>query len=332
MEQLRFIMTVGLPASGKSSFSKEMVKDRDDIIYLSSDEIRKEVYGNETVQDHPSYIFELMNKRTIEALRDGKHVIYDATNINKKKRKGLLGQLPKDVEKIVVYFATPYDEVIRRNSERERVVPVEVIDRMYKSLQIPLYSEGWDKIIFEYDDDTLEYDFPKAFTDAIRAEVLFNRDGYDVMSFLAQYFNEFFEVYDLPHDSKWHSFSVSRHIYHTYLHILENYDGEDKELMLWTALVHDIGKHFCKTFISRKGEPMKFAQFIGHEYVGSQMAVTFLKKMNFDDDFIHMVATLVQFHMYLLNEESNLNKLKGYVGEDMFEKVKILRDADVSAH
>lgn len=331
----RFILLCGLPASGKSTVSEDLITGRDDIVYISSDKLREEMLGDVNAQDKNTDIFAEMEKRTKESLLSGKHVIYDATNINRKKRKHLLGQLPRSVniEKIALYMATPLELSVDRNSKRDRVVPEDVItNKMYKNMQIPIYSEGWDKIVFEYDDDTLENDLPKQFTDAIRAGVLFGREGYELMGFLASYFDEFFKVYEMPQDSKWHSFSVSRHIYHVYKYVLDNYDEEDKEMMLWTALLHDIGKHHCKTFINRKGEEMKYAQFIGHEYVGSQIAVPFLKRMNFDDEFIHSVSTLIQFHMYLLDNNANRQKLKDRVGEDFYKKLEFLRDADTQAH
>ena len=331
-ETPRFIMLVGLPASGKSTVAEELMKDRDDILYLSSDKLRQEKLGDVNNQNNNTDIFEVMRKESIKALKEGKHVIYDATSINRKRRKGLLQQLPKDVEKIALYMATPYDEVIERNEQRERVVPQDVIERMYKNMHVPIYSEGWDKIIFEHTDDVEEYDMPKQFTDAIRAGVLFGREGYELMQFLASYFTEFFKIYDMPHDSKWHSLSVSRHIYQVYKYILDNYEGEDKEVMLWTALLHDVGKYYCKSFVNRKGEETVHANFIGHENVGAQIAIPFLKTMNFDDEFIHKVATLIQFHMYLLDENASKEKLKGYVGNDTYIKLDILRDADTKAH
>lgn len=334
MEQ-RFLMMVGIPASGKSTMAKELVEDRDDIIYLSSDEIREELLGDVNDQSKNSEVFVEMTKRAKEALKDGKHVIYDATNISRKRRRGLLQQLPKNVKKVACYVSTEYKDIIKQNESRDRVVPKHAIDKMYKTLQIPIYSEGWDKIVFFHHDNVTNNQMPKQFTDAVRVGVLLNREGYELMKFLASYFDEFFGIYDMPQDSKYHSFSVSRHIYYVYRYVLENYEAkneEDMEVMLWTALLHDVGKHFCKSFVNRKGEETRYANFIGHEYVGSQMAVQFLHKMNFEDDFIHKVATLIQFHMYLLDERANRDKLKRYVGEEMFEKLEFLREADTLAH
>lgn len=331
----RFMMLVGLPASGKSTFTQEVVEGRDDIIVVSSDAIREELYGDESIQQDHAKVFEIMAQRTKEALKNGVHVIYDATNISRKKRKGLLQQLPKFSHKTVVYFATDFQTVKHQNNNRERVVPLDAIERMYKNLQIPIYSEGWDNIVFKYDDETLEADLPKSFTDSVRAGVILNREGYELMPFLSIYFKEFANVLDLAQDSKWHNLSVSRHIYYVYKQVLDNYETNDlaeKELMLWSALLHDVGKRFAKSFKNYKGEETRYANFIGHEYVGSQQAVIVLKRMGFDDEFIHTVATLIQFHMYLLDEKASKDKLLNQVGEDLYKKLEFLRDADTLAH
>ncbi len=334
MEETRFLMTVGVAGSGKSTFCKDIIGDREDIIHLSSDKIREELYGDEDTQEDHARVFKIMEDRAKEELQKGNHVIYDATNLSRKKRAHLLRQLPKDVKKIACYIATEYKDIIDQNQARDRVVPSRVINKMYKTMQIPIYSEGWDEIKFIYHDNISDDQLPKHFTDAVRTGALLGREGYELIRFLASYFDEFFGIYDMPQDSKYHSLSVSRHIYYVYKYVLEHWDENDldKEVMLWTALLHDVGKKFCKSFINRKGVETRYASFIGHEYVGSQMAVSFLHKMNFNDDFIHEVTTLIQFHMYLLDEKANRDKLKKYVGEEMYEKLEFLREADTLAH
>lgn len=337
MSEQRFVLLVGLAGSGKSTFARELMEDRNDIVYLSSDELREELLGDENDQSNHSLVFEQMLIRTKQALTDGKSVIYDATNISRKRRKALLTQLPRNVKKVVTYIGTAYETVLEQNKNRERVVPEDVISRMYKTLEIPVYSEGWDKIVYLYDESVSDEDFPKQFIDALRVAVLLGREDkpYEIMQFLASYFDEFFKVYELGQDSKYHSFTVSRHIYYVYKYILENYQTDsdrEKEIMLWTALLHDIGKPFCKSFENRKREVTRYANFIGHENVGSQLAVNFLKRLDFDDDFIYEVSTLIQFHMYLLNENANREKLKSRVGEETYNKLEILREADTNAH
>ena len=47
-------------------------------IWISSDGIRKEVYGAQTHQDNNIEVFEMIYKRTKEALNNEINVIYDA--------------------------------------------------------------------------------------------------------------------------------------------------------------------------------------------------------------------------------------------------------------
>jgi predicted kinase len=331
--QSRFLMMIGIAGSGKSSMAKEMMEEREDIVLLSSDSIREELYGSEDVQEDHAKVFSIMLERTKEAFGKGLHVIYDATNISRKKRKHLLAQLPKDVKKVACYVSAEYRTILEQNNNRDRVVPNHVIARMYKNLQIPTYEEGWDVISFFSHDEVVNKQYPKQFIDAVNAEVLLNRDGYTLMAFLAEYFEEFFGVYDMPQDSSYHSFSVSRHIYYVYKYTLDNYpEGDDKLMMLWTALLHDVGKHFCKSFKNRKGEDSKYANFIGHEHVGSQMAITMLTKMGFGEEFTYKVAKLIQFHMYLLDEKASKKKLIDRVGIEDYKRLEFLRDADNYAH
>lgn len=334
MEKPRFMMTVGLAGSGKSKTSKDLISSRNDIVYLSSDLIRLELFGDAEIQRNHGEVFNLMTKRSIDALKNGHHVIFDATNINRRRRKGLLRQLPENTRKIALYISTEYKEVLKQNKNRDRVVPEKVIEKMYKNMHVPIYNEGWDEIVFSHHDLSSEGKMPVLITESIKLAVSLGIEGYEVMNLLASHFEEFLGIYDLPQDSKYHSFSVSRHTYHVYKYVLENWDEDDpdKNVMLWTALLHDIGKSFCKSFINRKGEKTRYANFIGHENVGSQIAIHFLHKMNFDDDFIHKVTTLIQFHMYLLDENANKNKLMDYVGRKNYMKLEFLREADTLAH
>lgn len=322
-----FMMLVGLAGSGKSTLASLMTSD--EVVYLSSDALREELLGDENNQDNNTDIFEEMAKRTKEALKDGKSVIYDATNISRKRRRGLLQQLPKNVVKRVIYVATDVEKTKFQNMNRNRIVPEEVIDRMYKNLQVPIYGEGWDDIQFTM---STYKKFSLHRIELVKDIVLSNKHKDRTMNMMAIYFKEFRDILDMAQDSKYHSFSVSRHTYYVYEYIFENYHEEDRELMLWVALLHDLGKYFCKSFKNRHGEQVRYANFIGHEHVSSQIAVNILQRMGYDFEFIHKATTLIQFHMYLLDQKANRDKLLRQVGQDMFDKLEFLREADTLAH
>jgi predicted kinase len=84
MKQPKFIMMCGLPASSKSTFAQELAKVENAIV-LSSDQMRLELYGDETDQEHNGEIFNEIYRRAIRHLKNQKSIIIDATNIASKK-------------------------------------------------------------------------------------------------------------------------------------------------------------------------------------------------------------------------------------------------------
>ncbi len=325
----KLIMLVGLPASGKSSFAKVLSK-KENAIILSSDELRKELYGDINDKEHNVEIFEELHKRLKKNLLEGKNVIYDATNINSRRRKGFLSQLKgnkyKDVEKICYYMNTSLIDCLNNNLARDGRVPTEIISKMYKTLQIPMYCEGWDKInTLSQSNDNLRYmklPLEQKILEHISYERLFKTS-------LITYFKEFQHIFNLSQDSSYHSLSVSRHIYYVYDYIYNNYNEEDKLVMLWSALLHDIGKAYCKNF----KENSKYANFIGHENVSAQLTIKILNQLGYDDEFILKVAELVQLHMRLSWEENKKaeEKILKVIGVKTFNKLSVLREADIQA-
>lgn len=325
----QFIMMVGLPGSGKSTLAKKLSRAEQAVI-LSSDEIRKELKGNVSDQSDPNLIFNHMNNRATTILSEGGNVIYDATNLNRRKRRHLVNHVMKADEKIVYYINEHISTVKYRNKDRgERTVEEYVINRMYKSLQIPIINEGWNRVIFTSgeDDNLMALD-----REQCEKILLYPTSHDELFQQLSSYINEFKDIFNLPHDSTYHSFSVSRHIYHTYMSIFERYQGEDKLLLLWAALFHDLGKAFCKSFKNYKGEETKYANFIGHEHVSAQLAAWELTRMGYDEQFVKDIVCLVQFHMIPMNaNDKKMSETKKLLGEYLFEKLMILHEADIQA-
>lgn len=324
----KLIMLIGLPASGKSSLAKILFKKENTII-LSSDELRKELYNNVNDKEHNTEVFEELHKRIKNNLLKGRNVIYDATNINSRRRKGFLSQLKgqkyRNLEKICYYLNTPLENCIDNNLLRDRQVPIEAIDKMYKTLQIPMYHEGWNKIniISSFNDDlehmksSLEYKILKQ----ISYDELFND--------LTKHLKEYGDIFNISQDTSYHTLSISRHVYYVYDYIYNNYNEKDRLIMLWGALLHDIGKTYCKNF----KENSKYANFIGHDNVSAQLSIKILKQLGYNDDFVLKIAELIQLHMRLPWEENKKveEKILKSIGLEIFNKLKILRKADTLA-
>lgn len=318
---------VGLPASGKSTLAHKMT----DYIVISSDELRKELYGDINDQTHNAEIFEEMNRRTKQYIDEGKNVFYDATNLSRKRRGHLIKQIAKNADKkIAGYLHIDLETAIRRDEQRDRTVGAEVIKKMFKNLQIPLKGEGFDEVVMSVTVKDGEHKGP------VRKEledfILSGPSHDDLFDKLAVKLTIWFDfIFNLPHDSSYHRFSVSRHTYWVYRWILDNYTGDNKVIMLWAALFHDIGKYTCKSFVNHKGEEQKHANFIGHEHVSSQVALQSLVELGYDTRTIQAVTELIQCHMMLYND-GGLSKVTKLIGQDCTDLLMLLNTADRAAH
>jgi predicted kinase len=85
-------LMVGIPGSGKSSWIAE--NKSENAVVVSPDDIRRELSGNVSDQTQNAKVWELAKQRTVEALKLGKDVILDATNVATKSRKRFLQGLP----------------------------------------------------------------------------------------------------------------------------------------------------------------------------------------------------------------------------------------------
>lgn len=145
-------ITVGLPGSGKSTYVKNFIKDKE-IEYLSSDELRA-VYGkSEEDQTVTPLVFGHIKRKVDEFLKDGKNVLVDATSVNRKERSDYINTAKKYGAKVVaIVFKMDRQRLIDRNKKRGeqggREVPTFVIDKMLAKFEEPSYSEGIDVIIY----------------------------------------------------------------------------------------------------------------------------------------------------------------------------------------
>jgi len=146
----KFIMLVGLPASGKSEVAKTYA-DTEGYIIHSSDALREELFGDVNEQNKNKILFQELHKRIISDLKDGLDVVYDATNISWKRRRHFLHTI-KNIEcykKCVLVYA-PFGDCIMRDMQRIKCVGYDVIDKMYRNINIPYYYEGWDKVSIKF--------------------------------------------------------------------------------------------------------------------------------------------------------------------------------------
>ena len=132
---------VGLPGAGKSTFARM----HPECVVVSSDAVRAELYGDEAVQGDAHKVFAVVNERVRKALAEGKDVIYDATSLTRKLRKGIIKTF--DAQHFAVFMNTSIETCIARDAQRSRTVGKDVIMAMAQRMTKPSTDEGFDKII-----------------------------------------------------------------------------------------------------------------------------------------------------------------------------------------
>lgn len=270
-----FTMLVGVPGSGKTTYALQLLAEDANIKYYSSDAIRKEIYGDEACQDDPNKVFTIMHDRTVEALKNGYDVIYDATNITRKNRKNILDRIPAYVQKECVVVWAPIKECIRRDAERERTVGEEVIMKMLYRFEAPFYDEGFDDI---------KVHVPDNFIDAAD-----------------RYLEESLAALDIPHDNPHHTADVKKHCELCGDALMSRTDLP--EIVKTAGYLHDIGKPLTKTFFNTKGEESEVAHYYGHQAVGAWISYGFIESDTITLAWLvcnHMAPFLNQkYHLYM---------------------------------
>lgn len=300
----KFIMMVGLVGSGKSTKAKELASLYDANIH-SSDAIREELCGDVNDQNNNNLVFKTLHNRIKEDLKNGKSCIHDATNISYKKRMAFLNELKNiPCEKICVLMATPYEQCLKNNAERDRKVPEHVIRRMYMSIDIPYWHEGWDNIQIVYSDG---------------AEGSYN----GVCDWVES-------VMDYDQHNSHHKLTLGEHCLKTFEHL------NSIPVPFWeirtAALIHDCGKLKSATYTNSKGEQTEEYHYYNHQYCGSYDSLFFRDI----DDHLY-VAQLIRWHMqpYFWEKDSNEklhSKYRRLWGEELYVDIMKLHTADKNAH
>lgn len=154
----KIYVLVGLPGSGKSTWINSFLKTtNDDYVIISSDNIIEKYASSEgkTYSEVYNKYIKLatteMNMAALAAIKEGKNIIWDQTNITSNKRKGILSRLPKNYEKIAVVFEVSDDVLYKsleaRFKETGKNIPRQVIEEMKKNYVRPTMDEGFNSII-----------------------------------------------------------------------------------------------------------------------------------------------------------------------------------------
>lgn len=309
MSEVKFIMMMGLPGSGKSTIAKDLAVKYNATI-LSSDEYRKKLLGDENCQSDNQRVFSTLYADMRNLLSEGKSVIYDATNMSMKDRGFALSNTVKYKCERIVYFVNEAVGVCKeRNSNRERVVPSFVYDKMLSKFSYPQKFEGFDKVILHIDKDSdsgMEYhsEYEKDVSrDVVKEFVLMSMNAFE-------------------QKSKWHKYNLGEHC----VRVAEAFPTFDNRYE--AGILHDVGKLFTQT-IDEEG----FAHYYGHAGAGAYFIAShpwFIRgEYNFDE-----VMFYISEHMHIrdiIGSENAVSKYKNIFGEGRFNSLVEFMEADNKA-
>lgn len=127
------IVFIGIQASGKSTFYKNLLYEHG-YVHINLDTLRtrkkEEMLLNECFNQKASFVIDNTNP-TIE-----------------DRKKYILKAKQYEYEVIGVFFQSILKDCIARNENRGTSLPAHAIAYTQKRLQIPEYTEGFDKLFF----------------------------------------------------------------------------------------------------------------------------------------------------------------------------------------
>lgn len=311
---MELVMFVGIPASGKSTQSAAYREQG--YLILSSDEIREGLMEGTDLESLSekeksrihSQVFEMIRKKTGEALRRGQSVVVDATNLSRKRRLSFLDQFKRfSCVKKCVLFITPVEICLERNRRRtgNARVPEEGMQRMLHNFECPNYWEGWDEIIPVI--DTTAYQFP------------------------------FDKIHEFNQDNPHHSLTLDKHMQTAVQYCKDQGYGE---MMERVAAYHDIGKLYTRQYRNTRGEATAHAHYLGHDNYGAYLYLTEMcsGKSLSPEEFRRVLyeTNLINCHMRPLTHwrwvDSAEEKDRKLFGEAFISDLLALHRADRAAH
>lgn len=304
----RLYFTVGLPASGKSSYFEKVKEWHPDAIHISSDNIREEVFGDVNRQDKNTEVFKIMEERTYKTLATNGVCFYDATNLSAKRRIAFLKNMKArlnhrdDISFTCLLFVPTLKECIERDKSRERTVGINVIMRMVKQFQPPHISEGWNSI---------------QIVTPIRDNAWKETVAYIKTLTGFEHFN--------PH----HTHSVGNHCLEARRYAEEHDFGE---IVSKAAVLHDVGKKVTQVFKNRKGEDSEYAHYYNHENVSAYYCLA--NRWSSDDKKWLEISNLIVWHMIYYNKEweKAIRKLLDRYGSFFVKNLYNLHLCDENSH
>lgn len=142
MARQTLYITIGLPASGKSTWAKKLVYDNPGVYKrVNKDDLRAMLDVSHWSNGNEQFVLDTRDYIVREALKQGKSVIVDDTNLNEKHQERLellVSHVNRGIDIELVFFDVSVEDCVKRDSQRTGTAKVgaKVIRSMSKSFEL----------------------------------------------------------------------------------------------------------------------------------------------------------------------------------------------------
>lgn len=134
----KLLMLRGIPGSGKTTYARDLV-EKMGYVRVNKDDLRKMLHNGQHSQSKEEMVLEIRDLIVTHALKEGKNVVVDDTNIHPKHEKQL-AQIAFDLSKTKKvsfkvfddFLKTPVEQCIENDLKRFDSVGEQVIRKMHR--------------------------------------------------------------------------------------------------------------------------------------------------------------------------------------------------------
>jgi predicted kinase len=144
-EDLKFEVTIlsGLPGTGKDTYIKKYL----DLPVLSLDDIRRQHKIDPRDRKGNGQVIQFAKEQAKVWMRKRESFAFNATNITRDMRGKWISLFMEYGARIkIIYLEVPYRQLLSQNHNRDYKVPVAVVNKMIRRLEIPNFREGHEVV------------------------------------------------------------------------------------------------------------------------------------------------------------------------------------------
>lgn len=142
----KVILTKGLPASGKSTWAKQYLKENTNAVRTNKDELRAMLHEGVWSKEKEWFVVHVRDFIINQAMKDGHDVVVDDTNLHPKHenhiRELVLGYNTQNNNSVAFeikeFLDISLEECIKRDQNRENKVGSKAIQQMYNQFLKPI--------------------------------------------------------------------------------------------------------------------------------------------------------------------------------------------------